>query len=196
MNARGNGSGKTYRSGRKTKRALGQGAPEKGAPEEAVLGEGASEGRWAYAAAGAAVGLAAWAGARATGPSDAWYKTLNKPDWQPPTWAFPVVWTPLYASIAWSAGHALNRSRGRERAALAAGFGVNLAVNAAWTWLFFGRRSPASGVGGALLLDASNLALIRRVARSDPKAAAALGPYAGWCGFATVLSASIARRNR
>ncbi|MFE5209479.1 TspO/MBR family protein [Streptomyces sp. NPDC056600] len=152
--------------------------------------------RWPYLAASTAVGLSAWVGARAAGPSDDWYAGLDKPSWQPPAAAFPAVWTPLYGTIAWSAGRALNRARGRERRALAASFGANLALNAAWTWLFFGRRSPADGVWGALLLDASNLQLIRRVARSDRGAAAALLPYAGWCLFATALSSSIARRNR
>ncbi len=152
--------------------------------------------RWPYPAATATVGLSAWVGARAAGPSDDWYAGLDKPSWQPPARAFPVVWTPLYATIAWSAGRALSRARGRERRALAAAFGANLALNAAWTWLFFARRSPADGVWGALLLDVSNLHLVRRVARGDRTAAAALAPYAGWCLFATALSASIARRNR
>jgi tryptophan-rich sensory protein len=38
--------------------------------------------------------------------------------------------------------------------------------------------------------------LIRRTARTDPRAAAALVPYALWCAFATALNADIARRNR
>jgi tryptophan-rich sensory protein len=142
------------------------------------------------------VGVGAWLGARAAVPSDDWYASLDKPSWQPPAKAFPLVWTPLYATIAWSAGRSLSRADRRERRALAARFGANLALNSAWTWLFFARRSPVAGVWGSLLLDASNLQVIRRVARGDRTAAAALAPYAAWCLFATALSASIARRNR
>ncbi|GLW73841.1 TspO and MBR-like protein [Kitasatospora phosalacinea] len=138
---------------------------------------------------------AALVGARAAGPAGSWYRSLDEPRWQPPPWAFPAVWTPLYASIAWSAGHALGRTRGRERAALAAAYGTNLTLNAGWTWLFFGLRSPAAGTAGCLLLDADTLHLIRRTARHDPAAATALVPYAAWCLFATALSASLARRN-
>ncbi|WP_033253661.1 TspO/MBR family protein [Kitasatospora phosalacinea] len=148
-----------------------------------------------YAGAALAVAAAALTGARAAGPAGSWYRSLDKPRWQPPSWVFPAVWTPLYASIAWSAGHALGRVRGRERAALAAAYGTNLTLNAGWTWLFFGLRSPAAGVAGSLLLDADTLDLIRRTARHDPAAAAALAPYAGWCLFATALSGSLARRN-
>jgi tryptophan-rich sensory protein len=73
--------------------------------------------------------------------------------------------------------------------------GVNLALNAGWTWMFFGLRRPRAGLAGTVLLDLSNLELIRRMARTDPRAAAALAPYAAWCVFATALNASIARRN-
>lgn len=154
-----------------------------------------SAGRWPYVVSGAAVSVSAWTGARAAGRSDTWYASLDKPGWQPPAWAFPAVWTPFYASIAWSAGHAVSRADGRRRRALMIGFGANLALNASWTWLFFGRRSPTAGVWGTVLLDASNLQLVRQVWRGDPKAAAALAPYTGWCLFATALSASLARRN-
>ena len=73
---------------------------------------------------------------------------------------------------------------------------MNLVLNVSWTWMFFGLRSPRAGLAGTVLLDISNVELIRRVARADPRAAAALAPYALWCAFATALNASIARRNR
>lgn len=149
-----------------------------------------------YGLTSAAAAVAAAAGARAVDPGSSWYAGLAKPPWQPPPQAFGLVWTPLYASIAWAGGHALERSAGRQRTALAASLGVNLAVNTAWNWLFFGLRSPRAGLAGTLLLDLSNAELIRRTARTDPAAAAALVPYALWCAFATALNADIARRNR
>ncbi|GAA2408399.1 tryptophan-rich sensory protein [Streptomyces glaucosporus] len=138
---------------------------------------------------------AAVAGARAVDPDSPWYRSLEKPSWQPPAWAFGAVWTPLYASVAWAGGRALAGVRGGERRALAVGLGVNLALNTAWNRWFFRRRSLGGGVAGTLLLDASNADLIRRTARTDRAAAAALVPYAAWCAFATVLNADIARRN-
>jgi benzodiazapine receptor len=148
-----------------------------------------------YGLTSAAAAAAAAAGALPVDPDSAWYRGLAKPAWQPPPQAFGLVWTPLYASIAWSAGHALGRARGRPRRALAVSVGVNLALNAGYTWAFFGRRSPRAGLAATVLLDLSNAELIRRTARADPSAAAALAPYAAWCVFATALSASIARRN-
>src|SRR4051794_6705852 len=149
-----------------------------------------------HAAAAAAVAATAIAGGRAVNTGTAWYRTLDKPPWQPPSWAFGVVWTPLYASIAWAAGHAVLRTRGPARREVATAYAVNLATNAAWTWLFFGRRSVLGGLVGTVALDVSNADLIRRTARYDPAAARALVPYAAWCLFATALNASIAARNK
>ncbi len=72
---------------------------------------------------------------------------------------------------------------------------ANLALNAAWSWMFFGLRSQRAGLAGTVLLDISNAGLIRRPARTDLRAAAALVPYALWCAFATELNADIVRRN-
>jgi tryptophan-rich sensory protein len=150
-----------------------------------------------YGAAGVAVAATAAAGAKAVDPGSDWYESLRKPPWQPPPWAFGLVWTPLYGTIAYAAGHALGTTTNRrQRTALGVSLASNLALNAAWNYLFFARRSPAAGVVGTSLLDLSNAELIRRIARTDRTAARLLVPYAAWCAFATALNVSIARRNR
>ncbi|MFF7384708.1 cytochrome d ubiquinol oxidase subunit II [Streptomyces griseoluteus] len=152
--------------------------------------------RWVpYALCAGAVTATAVAGARATRPDARWYRELNTPDWQPPPWAFGAVWTPLYASIAVAGGRALNATSGPQRKALAGEFAANLALNAGWSNLFFRLRSPLAGLAGTLLLDASNIRLLARVARTDRKAAVVLLPYAAWCAYATCLNAAIVARN-
>ncbi|MFE1381860.1 TspO/MBR family protein [Streptomyces sp. NPDC058740] len=148
-----------------------------------------------YSVASVVVAASAAAGSAAVDADSDWYRGLSKPGWQPPSWAFGVVWTPMYASIAFAAGHALGRTRGRERVRTAALFGINLTLNAGWTWLFFRQRSPRAALVGTLLLDLCNAGLIRQNARTDPVAARALLPYAAWCVFATVLNGSLSRRN-
>ncbi|ALV38059.1 TspO/MBR family protein [Streptomyces sp. CdTB01] len=149
-----------------------------------------------YGAGAAAVAATAVAGAGAVDADSAWYRSLRKPDWQPPSWAFGVVWTPLYATIAYAAGHALGTVPDRrERTRLATSLAVNLTLNAGWNWLFFRLRNPKAGLVGTLLLDLSNVQLIRHTARTDSTAARTLVPYAAWCAFATGLNASLVRQN-
>lgn len=129
-----------------------------------------------------------------------WYADLEKPSFQPPDAAFPIAWTTLYADIALTTAHVLDRlersGRGEEAAAYRRALAANLAVNAGWSWVFFRwhRLGPAVGVAGLLALSSADL--VRRTARVSKPAAVALAPYPAWCGFATALSAAIYRRNR
>ncbi|MFI6920378.1 TspO/MBR family protein [Nonomuraea spiralis] len=141
----------------------------------------------------AAVAATATLGSLATASGTAWYRTLRKPRWQPPAQAFGLVWTPIYGLIAYAGARAL--TSGHDRAGLARALGVNLALNAAWTPLFFRARAPRLALADIVALDAANLVLLRRFLRADRRAGLALLPYVGWTAFATALNASIAARN-
>ena len=150
-----------------------------------------------YLATSAMTAAAAVVGSLGTRPDTAWYRALDKPPWQPPPVAFPLVWTPLYVSIAWATGRAVTATPpGPERRRMLAVTGVDLVANAGWNWAFFAARSPVAGLGVLAGLNAANAVLVREVARRDPVAGAALSPYAAWCGFATALNLAIWRRNR
>ncbi|MCU1538275.1 MAG: TspO/MBR family protein [Humibacillus sp.] len=151
------------------------------------------------ALASAATVATAVVGSLATKPDSRWYRSLDLPDWQPPALAFPIVWTALYTDIAASSATALNafdKNGDREgRSAYLKAFGTNLALNAAWSAVFWRSRRPWVAAAEAALLTASSADLARRAGGATKGAGIALSPYAVWCGFATVLSAAIARRN-
>ena len=70
----------------------------------------------ALAGFGLATAGAAWYGARySRGNRDSWYRNLKKPSFTPPDKAFPVVWTSLYALIAWSGWRVWSAAPSRER---------------------------------------------------------------------------------
>ena len=138
---------------------------------------------------------AAVVGSLGTKPQSPWYRSLDRPTWEPPGVAFPLVWTPLYGLIAWSTGRAAEADED-GRAAYLALTSADLAVNAGWCWQFFTRESTGGGLATILALDALNLALLAETAKRDRRAALALAPYVVWTGFATALNASIWRRNR
>lgn len=143
----------------------------------------------------AAVALTALLGALATNPRSTWYLELAKPAWQPPAWLFGPVWTLLYAMIAASAVLVWHSSDGQTRVQLMQLFAVNLALNFAWSALFFRAQSPLGGGLEILLLLASIAHLAFRCHAVAPVAAWLLAPYFAWVLFATVLNWTIAVLN-
>ncbi len=83
---------------------------------------------------------------------------------------------------------------GRVRTAVALFF-AQLALNVAWSGLFFRLRSPASALVEILLLWAAILLTILEFGRISRTAALLLTPYLLWVSFATVLNYSIWRLN-
>lgn len=150
-------------------------------------------------ATAAATLASAGLGAAATTPEAGWYRALRKPPWNPPGLAFPLVWTPLYADIAVTSAVALTRleheGRHDEVAALRRALATNLVLNTGWSVLFWRVRRPWLAAAWCGLLAAHSAALAGRVGSVDPSLGAALAPYPLWCGFATALNTSIARRN-
>ncbi len=158
-----------------------------------------SPGRRNLLATTAAVALAASAGSWATDPESSWYLSLNKPAWQPPPAAFPLVWSGLYASLAGASASALTNLQDRQdheqARQFAAALGVNLVLNAGWSAAFFRARNLPFATGWAAALTGSSIDLARRAGKASPGHRRALVPYAAWCAFATVLSGAVARRN-
>ncbi len=148
----------------------------------------------AIAAVGA-VAATAVIGGVAADPGSVWYRGLRKPRWQPPPPAYALVWAPLYVTIAYAGTRALTRALSRDRSQLAGGLLLDLALNAAWTPLFFRARRPRAALAEIACLNIANVLLIRQTWRADRTAAVLLLPYAGWTAFATALNAEIVRLN-
>ena len=115
---------------------------------------------------------------------------LNKPSWQPPDSWFGPVWSVLYVSVAVSLVLCLT-ARDADRGLIARVFIINIALNAAWTPLFFGVELPWLAGVEILILLASCLWLVRVAWAARPVAGALLVPYTAWVSFATVLNWAI-----
>ncbi|UYN97847.1 MAG: tryptophan-rich sensory protein [Enhydrobacter sp.] len=126
-----------------------------------------------------------------TRPDD-WYRALAKPPFNPPDWVFAPVWTALYAAIA-VAGWRTWR-RGRDRAGMALWWG-QLALNFAWTPLFFGAHRIDLALATIVVLLATILGFIAWTAARDRISALLFVPYAVWVGFATILTTALFARN-
>ena len=121
--------------------------------------------------------------------------SLDKPSFTPPDAVFPVVWTTLYAAIAWSGWRIWTAAPSRERNAALRLWVSQLAANAQWSKLFFGERRPTLALADVLALEGTIFSYIAAARKVDRGAANAFIPYAAWVAFATVLNAEILRRN-
>jgi tryptophan-rich sensory protein len=124
-----------------------------------------------------------------------WYPTLNKPTWTPPAWLFGPVWTLLYLSIA-VAGFLAWRQAGIAGARWTMLlFKLQLILNAAWSWVFFGLRQPGWAFAEIVLLWASILATTVSLFGIFRPAGFLFVPYLLWVTFAAALNFAIWRLN-
>lgn len=125
-----------------------------------------------------------------------WYAGLAKPSFSPPNWLFAPVWTTLYAMMAYALWRILSLPKshpGRMGAVIL--FFVQLALNSAWSFAFFGAQSPLLGLVVIAALIVAILATIAAFWKLDRVAALLLAPYLAWVCFATLLNGSIWQMN-
>lgn len=134
-------------------------------------------------------GLGGWVTAPAVAE---WYPTLNKPTWNPPSWLFAPVWTTLYIMMAVAAW--LVWLKGNAGVPLVLFF-AQLTLNCAWSFLFFGARSPWLGLVEIIMLWlAVTITTYVFFNRSRPAGLLML-PYLAWVSFAAFLNFTIWQLN-
>lgn len=141
------------------------------------------------------LGISVAGGAATASSVGTWYQTLQKPSFNPPNWLFAPVWTALYIMMA-IAGWRVWRAHGLRgaRAAMAL-FAVQLALNLAWSFLFFGYRMIGAALIEIVLLLMAILVTTVLFWKRDRLAGMLFVPYAGWVAFATILNFALWRLN-
>ena len=125
-----------------------------------------------------------------------WYAHLRKPAWTPPGYLFGPVWTILYAlmgTAAWLIWVRYGFDGARMALTL---FVLQLALNAMWSWIFFGLHKPGVAFFEILLLWVAILATVITFWLKRPGEGALLLPYLAWVSFAAALNYAIWRLNR
>ncbi|KAK0545986.1 hypothetical protein OC846_005443 [Tilletia horrida] len=130
--------------------------------------------------------------------SSTWYKSLNKPSFQPPRQAFGIVWPLLYAAMGYSSHltvKALDKTPpgfGREQARWSLGlYYTQLALNMAWSPLMFAAGNLTAALGGILALDVAAVTWTLNTRKTSRDAALFNIPYLLWLAYATTINASI-----
>jgi tryptophan-rich sensory protein len=127
-----------------------------------------------------------------------WYPTLVKPSFNPPNWIFAPVWTMLYVMMGVAAGMVWSRMEHEKEAVKNAlvFFAIQLALNALWSFLFFGLKNPMLAGIEIVILWLMIFETYTKFVKINKIAGYLLIPYLLWVSFATVLNVSIWWLNR
>jgi tryptophan-rich sensory protein len=125
-----------------------------------------------------------------------WYADLTKPSFNPPDWAFGVVWPILYIMMGVAAFLIWNMGIISRRIKVALGlFVFQLILNGLWTPIFFGLHMMGLALAEIILLWVAILFTIIAFWRISKAASYLMIPYILWVSFAIVLNASLLHLN-
>ena len=130
-----------------------------------------------------------------SGYSNAWFAALDKPWFMPPGWAFGVVWTTLYTILGLALATALDQPRSKARSAALTLFGVQMALNFAWSPIFFGGAMIEVGLVTIAVMGLFATLTALRFYAIRPLAGGLMLPYLAWLCLAAALNFEIGRLN-
>jgi benzodiazapine receptor len=132
-----------------------------------------------------------WTAANVAG----WYRTLVRPSFAPPNWIFAPVWTMLYAAMAVAAWRVWQSPASDFRSWGIGLFLFQLALNFAWSLIFFRNHAIGVALVEIVLLWCAIAATLLVFRRIDVPAAWLMGPYLAWVTFASLLNGAFWRLN-
>jgi tryptophan-rich sensory protein len=141
--------------------------------------------------------LAGFIGSFATRTSVAvWFRTLEKPSFNPPPQVFAPVWITLYVLMGIAFFLIWKKSAGNSDVKYAMTiFIVQLVFNTSWSLVFFGLHSISGGMIVIIILWFLILTTIFSFYKISHPAAYLLIPYILWVSFASVLNFAIWKLN-
>jgi len=130
-----------------------------------------------------------------SGFANRWYADLVKPAFQPPGWAFGVVWTSLYTMLGIALAAVWNEPPSKLRRDALWLFGGQLVLNFAWSPLFFGMHMVDVALIVILVMLLMAAVAANYFRRLRPLAGWLLLPYLLWLCLATALNYETGRLN-
>jgi tryptophan-rich sensory protein len=122
-----------------------------------------------------------------SGGDNPWFARLAKPSFMPPDWLFPVAWSILYVMMGFAIALVIC-ARGAPKRLLAVGlFILQLALNLAWSPLFFGMHKIGAAFALMLVLLVAAVAAAVVMGRVRRGAGLLMLPYLAWLCFAALL---------
>lgn len=130
-----------------------------------------------------------------SGFGNPWFEALVKPGFMPPGWLFGVAWTILYALMGAALAMVVALAPSVRRRNALALFFAQLALNLAWSPIFFGAHDIKLAQMVIFLMAALAAGAAGQFFRLRRVAGLLLIPYLGWLVFAAILNATILNLN-
>ena len=130
-----------------------------------------------------------------SGFENGWYAALEKPAFQPPGWAFGVMWTTLYTMLGIALAAIWNEPSSLLRRTALVLFFVQLALNFAWSPIFFGAQMIDVALVTILVMLILATATANMFRRIRSVAGWLMLPYLLWLCVATALNYETGKLN-
>jgi len=135
-------------------------------------------------------------GAIWTASDGEWYKGIDKPSFNPPSWVFGPVWTLLFTLMGVALYLVWVAPSSRIRTAALVLFGLQFVFNVLWSYLFFGLNNPLWSLVEIFVLLVFILATGIYFYFVNGFAGYLMVPYFLWVGFASFLNWALWNLNR
>ena len=130
-----------------------------------------------------------------SGYGNAWFDALVKPEFMPPGWLFGVVWPILYLLMGLALAMVLAQPPSDRRRNALMLFFVQLALNFAWSPVFFAAHDISLAKVIIFLMAATAAGAAGQFFRLRRVAGLLLIPYLAWLVFAAGLNSAIENLN-
>jgi tryptophan-rich sensory protein len=138
-------------------------------------------------------GLSGWLSN--SGYGNDWFAAVQKPFFMPPGWTFGVVWPILYALLGVALAMILAEPPSDRRRTALILFFVQLALNFAWSPIFFAGHDITLAKWVIFVMAAIAAAAARQFLKLRRAAGLLMVPYLAWLVFAATLNATIEALN-
>ena len=130
-----------------------------------------------------------------SGYGNDWFDGLIKPTFMPPGWAFGVVWPILYVLLGIAVAMILAEPPSDRRRNALILFFLQLALNFAWSPMFFGAHMITPALIVIVLMAGLAAVAAGQFRRIRPVAGYLMLPYLLWLCFAAALNKAIGDLN-